>query len=287
MSLQWMAKGCKGEDFWGYIKTQEGVDNTFKMQATMEGGIAEAQRFLEKKSSELGTAKDHFIQYMDKARRGPKVSADKEEYLRNVADWMRTQAPTLLQASKENEVAKAALREAYLKKNGLSRGEGNQPGEFDSVVEACKQLQGFTGYAFIGAHGIDADGKQHGHGIAVYFSDNCVRVMDPNHGEMAASGRQVGLTGLEGHLHEFFKPGMLGELERIEVDLFPSTQRPDRVENLAARANGRGREAETEGASNLNNNNNAQIIVNNNNAPSVANSNHDVPATENSGGDPE
>lgn len=274
-----MVKRSRGEDYWGYIKTQEGVDNTFKMHATMETGPgANLLGFLKKKQQQLAAVKDKFLEYDDEERRGPK-SADREEYLRNVAAWMETQQPMIDGGFVERKTGQIAVREGYLEKHGLHKLESDRPATFDSVVDACKQLQGFSGYAFIGFKGLDAKGKARGHAIAVYYSEDCVRVMDANHGEIGANSGQVGLTGLEAHINSYFKPGILGDAKRqIEVELYPYPQRPDRVEDVAARVKGRRSEAETEGASKLNNDNNAQSVVN---------SNHDVPATENSGGDPE
>jgi len=227
--LQWMARSSDNKEFWKYITTEQGVNNTWAMQAkSRELKIAHDK--IQAERAEATREATAFGKYTAKARTLPAgqfrndivaaASGLREDIL------ARTHARLAELNATEGELIWAEANRAaqYLKEHSkLERDKDRM--DLDSPKDVCKRLMGFEGYAYIGAKGSEG-----AHGVSVYFSSDHVRVMDPNRGELWANDPRVGAIGLQAHLESLFNPDFLGNCERMELELYPYRQRPGKVE---------------------------------------------------------
>ena len=224
LCLQWMAHSADGKDFWSYITSRDGVANTIDLQ-TRSNSASEFGGFVDKKERERKALKN----YEQKMLGLPKDQRNKQviDGMLDVRRKLNHELETIKDAWPAIVGERANFRSEYLREHSKLTRLGDKATEYDTVKAACDKLRGFEGYVHV-----KSVGSKSGHAICVYISDNHVRIMDPNHGEIFVSDPRVATVGLQSHLDDFFRPSRLGEFESISLDFYPEKQRPRGAEGV-------------------------------------------------------
>ncbi|HJQ60356.1 MAG TPA: YopT-type cysteine protease domain-containing protein [Vineibacter sp.] len=202
MSLQWIARAARGDDFWDYIVSPDGQANTIALQRR------------EKQSGKLFDAwreQNPLEQWKEKNKDTGQDVLKRGKY--KLAD-AKAAHDVIVSGSAEMRRMQSKFRADYLKAHGMERPD--EPKIYTTAGDVCDDLMRFNGFAYIAAWSSE---NEKGHAICAFISNGGVRVMDPNHGELSTESPEIAQFGLTEHLDS--QKNFLGKIEKFTVDFYP------------------------------------------------------------------
>jgi Yersinia/Haemophilus virulence surface antigen len=259
ISRKWMQKSAAQSDFWQSLDS-EGVEATIQLLQHNENNCRKGQLMaLQQVAQSIGSVIPKDLPGSAKA-----IESAKMLFSGN-AKWTAAKSQELNSILLELEKAHDHYGRDYLKSNSKELCGDPVVEKFDSASKLCESLQNREGYALILTKGADA-----GHAIAAYFSAGSVRIMDPNHGEVASNSAALAGECLRSHLDAMKHD--LGTLEHLTLEFYAHSQPPGRLDETIAAGSSDGDSGEMGQASG-----DAKLTQNSNNDPapdSIQNSNN-------------
>jgi hypothetical protein len=221
ISRKWMQKSAAQADFWQSLDS-EGVEGTIQLLQHNENNCRTGQLLaLHQMAVSIGSV-------IPRDLLGTANAIETAKVLFSANDkWTPEKYQKLNSTLLELERAHDTYGRDYLKKNSRELCGDPIVEKFDSASKLCDSLKKKEGYALILTKGADA-----GHAIAAYFSAGSVRIMDPNHGEVASNSAILAGECLRSHLDAMKTD--LGILEHITMEFYPHSQPPGRLEATIA-----------------------------------------------------